>query len=212
MTYSNVVATLAALVAIGTGTVYAAAQLGKNEVHSRNIAPAAVKSSDLHKNAVTSPKIRNGAVRASDIAPGVLHNDIADVTGTATGGPVGPLNVNGDQPVPLNGTTTFTPQSGLVAAVGIEGQFTYAKSSAATSNCSVSVSLLINGEESNANASPDSTDSTTSIVVSEHSAAGPIGLTDPGAPISISAVARGNSNCSADTRLDKVVVRIAQIH
>ena len=212
LTYSNVVATLAALVALGTGTVYAAGQLGKNDVHSRNIAPGAVKLSDLHKNAVTSPKTRNGAVRASDIAPGVLHNDIADVTGTATGGPIGPLNVNGDQPVPLNGTTTFTPQAGQVAAVGIEGQFTYAKSSTGTGNCSVSVGLLINGEESTAFASPDSTSSTTSVVVTDHSAAGPIGLTDPGAPVVISAVASGNSNCSADTQLDRVVVRIAQIH
>jgi hypothetical protein len=212
MTYSNVVATLAVLIAAATGTVYAAAHLGKNAVHSRNIAPGAVKTSDLGKNAVTSPKIKNGTVNAVDVAPGVLPNDIADLTGTATGGPKTGLNTAGVEPVPLNGTTTFTPQAGRVSAVGIEAQFTNAKSASATNDCSPSMRLLINGQDSRANANPNSTASSTPVTVTAHSADGPIGLTNPGTPVTISVDTVGDPDCSADTRLDKVVVRIAQIH
>jgi len=212
MTYSNVVATLAVLVAAGTGTVYAAAHLGKNVVHSRNIAPGAVKTSDLGKNAVTSPKIRNGTVNAADIAPGVLPNDIADVIGTATGGPKTGLNTSTAEPVALDGTTTFTPRAGQVSAVGIEGQFTYAKSASATNDCSPALRLLLNGQDSRASANLNSTASTTPVTVTLHGADGPIGLTSPGTPVTIGVVTTGDPDCSAGTQLDRVVVRIAQIH
>ncbi len=38
LSYANVVATLALVLAIGGGTVYAASELGRNDVKSRNIA------------------------------------------------------------------------------------------------------------------------------------------------------------------------------
>ena len=47
LSYANVVATLALVLAIGGGTVYAALRLGKDAVRSKNIAAGAVKSSDL---------------------------------------------------------------------------------------------------------------------------------------------------------------------
>jgi hypothetical protein len=67
LTYANVVATLALVLAIGGGTVYAALQLGKNDVKSKNIAKGAVKTSDLHANAVTSPKLKDGTIAGDDI-------------------------------------------------------------------------------------------------------------------------------------------------
>jgi hypothetical protein len=212
LTYSNVVATLAVLIAACTGTVYAASVLGRNDVRSRNIAPGAVKTPDLGKNAVTSPKIRDGTIKAADVAAGVLPSDIADVTGTATGGPKSGLNVNGVSPLPLDGTTTFTPQPGRVSAVGLEAQYTYANSATGT-NCSPSVGLFINGKESQQGfANPDAASSTTPVTVTAHGAEGPVGLVDPGTPITITAVTVGDSECSADTQLDRVVVRIVQIH
>jgi hypothetical protein len=39
LSYANVTATLALVVAIGTGGAYAASQLGRNDVRSKNIAP-----------------------------------------------------------------------------------------------------------------------------------------------------------------------------
>jgi hypothetical protein len=210
LTFENVAATIALVLAIGGGTVYAASNLGKNDVKSPNIAPGAVKASDLGTNAVTSPKIRNGTIKAADIAGGVMHNDIPDVTGSATGGPVTGLNTTTPVTVPLTGTTTFTPQQGQVSALVLDGQFTYAKAGA--SNCAPRVGLLVNGQPTRAVAVPPGTTSTTPITGRGYDVDGPFGLIDPGTPITFSALAVGDSDCSAGTQLDKVVVGIVQIH
>src|SRR5436190_4822762 len=99
LTYANVVATLALLLVVGGGTVYAAIHLGKNSVKSKNIAKAAVKNSDLHADAVTSEKVKDGTITGgdlqdgtitgADIAAGVIPQIQADVTGSSTGGPQG---------------------------------------------------------------------------------------------------------------------------
>jgi hypothetical protein len=65
--YANLTATLALVVAVGTGAAYAAG-LGRNVVKSRNIAPRAVKSSDLGKRAVRTAKIAPRAVTGNRIA------------------------------------------------------------------------------------------------------------------------------------------------
>jgi hypothetical protein len=49
------------------------------------------------------------------------------------------------------------------------------------------------------------------VTVTVHSADGPIGLTNSGTPVTIGVVTVGDSDCSADTQLDKLVVRIVQI-
>lgn len=64
--YANVTATLALVVALGSGAY--AAGLGRNAVKSRNIAPRAVKTSDLAKGAVKRSKIARGAVSGDRIA------------------------------------------------------------------------------------------------------------------------------------------------
>jgi hypothetical protein len=200
---------MALVLAIGGGTVYAASQLGKNDVRTRNIAPGAVKKADLGKNAVTSPKVNNRTIRRADIAPGVIPNVVAKVTGSATGGPQPVPNTDTPNPVPLTGTTTFTPQPGTVAALALEAQFTMA--STGVDPCSAIVRLFVNGEPaSNATASPPSTSSTTPVTQSDHGADGPFGLVNPGTPITITAGTFAN-DCSPDTRLDRVEVRIVQI-
>ena len=136
----------------------------------------------------------------------------AQLIGTATGGPKTGLNTSSADPVALDGTTTFTPRAGQVSAVGIEGQFTYAKSAGAMNDCRPSLRLLFNGQQSRASANPNSTASTMPVTVTVHSADGPIGPTSPGTPVTIGVATMGDPDCSADTKLDRVVVRIAQIH
>lgn len=68
LTYANVVATLALVLALGGGSVYAASKLGKNVVKSKQIARGAVKGSDLGRNAVTGPKVKGGSIGATDLA------------------------------------------------------------------------------------------------------------------------------------------------
>lgn len=210
LTYANVVGTLALFVAIGGGTVYAALELGKNSVKSKNIAKGAVKTSDLGRKAVTSPKVKDGTIKAEDIAAGVIKLD-ADVTGSATAGPQGGINTNTTSPLPLSGTTSFTPSAGDVSAVAAEGRFTIATTSA-TESCNPGVNVLVNGEPSRIFVNPESgEDSTTPVEAFGRDAAGPYGLVDPGTPLNITAELFGDPECTAGSQLDRLEVRILQI-
>jgi hypothetical protein len=62
LTYANVVATLALVIAIGGASAFAASQLGKNTVGPKQI----------KKNAVTTAKIKNEAVTAAKVKKGTL--------------------------------------------------------------------------------------------------------------------------------------------
>ena len=67
LTYANLASTAALVVALGTGTAYAA-----NTVFSTDIVDGEVKSVDLATNAVNTGKIINGGVWAQDIKAGDL--------------------------------------------------------------------------------------------------------------------------------------------
>lgn len=71
LTYANVMATLAFFLALG-GVGYAATQLPKNSVHSKQIAKGAVKTAKLGKAAVTQAKIKAGAVGSAQIGSGAV--------------------------------------------------------------------------------------------------------------------------------------------
>jgi hypothetical protein len=80
VSYANVTATLALVVALGAGGAYAAG-LGRNAVKSKNIAPKAVKTSDLGRGAVKTTKIADGAVTGSKIArDSVTGASVAEAT------------------------------------------------------------------------------------------------------------------------------------
>jgi hypothetical protein len=214
LTYANVAATIALVLAVGGGTVYAASHLGKNDVKSRNLAPGAVKTSDLGKSAVTSPKIKNGTIKSVDITPGLIRNPTADVTGSATAGPQSGLNTNTTTPLVLNGTTTFTPQAGQISAITAEAQFTYASINSATP-CAPQVSLEVDGQRTRIFMTPNQDTAifpTTPTTENEYDADGPFGLVNPGTPQTITAQMRGDPGCTPDTRIDSVVVRIVQLH
>ena len=66
LTYSNVIATLAIFIALG-GISYAATNLSKNSVGTKQIKNNAVTAKKIKKNAVTSKKIKKNAVTTAKI-------------------------------------------------------------------------------------------------------------------------------------------------
>ena len=89
LTYANVIATLALVIAVGGGAAYAAntvfsadivdgevkaADIGANAVYSAEITDGQVKGADLGANAVTSGKIADGQVLSSDVKDFSLGN------------------------------------------------------------------------------------------------------------------------------------------
>lgn len=92
-TYSGVAATLALVVALGTGGAYAAAK-----IDGRTIKAGTVRTAQLGKNAVTSPKVKNGSLRAVDFKAGQLPAGAPGPAGpegpegpAGPAGPVGPV-------------------------------------------------------------------------------------------------------------------------
>jgi hypothetical protein len=71
----NAVAYLALLVAVTTGSAYAAEKVAAGSVTTKALAKNAVTSPKIKKNAVRSTDLKNGTVRAADLAPGLLPRD-----------------------------------------------------------------------------------------------------------------------------------------
>jgi hypothetical protein len=71
LTYANVLATLALIVAL-SGGAYAAVSIPKNSITTSQIAPNAVKRADIAQGAVNSAKVANRSLRAVDFAPNQL--------------------------------------------------------------------------------------------------------------------------------------------
>jgi hypothetical protein len=240
--YANVTATLALFLAIAGGTVYAASEIGKNDVKSKNIAKGAVKTSDLHSNAVTGEKLKDGTISGvdltdgsvsgadlqdgsvggadvqdggitgADIAAGVIPQITADVTGSATGGPQGSVNTATISPLPLSGKTTFTANDNEVVALAAEAQFTIATTNAANP-CQPAVFLSVDGGETRLFIDPiTGTNSTTLVQSHGYDADGPFGLLSPGTEHTITAQLRGDVDCTATSKLDTLKVSVVQIH
>lgn len=84
LSYANVTATLALLVAIGTGGAYAASKLPDRSVGEFQLRPGAVTAEKLRKNAVTAPKIKAEAIKQGKIANGSIT--AAKLTGGSVSG------------------------------------------------------------------------------------------------------------------------------
>jgi len=93
LTYANVVATIALLVAVGTGSAFALTITGSQikdstvttkdlkdlTVGSRDLATSAVTAAKLASNAVTAAKLATNAVSSAKIADGaIVSADLAD--------------------------------------------------------------------------------------------------------------------------------------
>jgi hypothetical protein len=211
MTYANVVATLALILALGGGTVYAAIKLGKNDVKSKNIARGQVKTSDLGTNAVKSLKVKDGAIQEVDLAAGIFDGIGIDVTGSATTPARGGLNTNTESPLPLTGDTTFTPAEGEVAAIAAEGKFTTAVTDPAEF-CSPDVRIFLDGQQTRLFIGPTGEQNTTTPETTVgRDADGPFGLLSPGEPLTVTATIEGDADCTPVARLDEFELRILQI-
>jgi len=230
-TYANVVATIALFLAVSGGVVYAATNLGKNSVKSKNIAAKAVKSRNLAKNAVkaknlgpnavTTAKIQKGAVTGgkvksaslgrANLAAGTLAGlQVAEIQAAAVPGLT--TEVTGGTPVPLTGTAAFTPAAGKSYELLTELKGTPTDADPADKfACSASVTILVNGVplsgagiwNKGGEAPPFNNEpfGTSSTA---------IGLQAAGQPQTLSALAFGNSHCSTATTgsLRAVVVEL----
>jgi hypothetical protein len=92
LSFANVMSVMAVFIALGGGA-YAAVQLEKNSVRSKQIKNGQVKTKDLAGDAVKSPKVANGSLIAEDFAAGQLPE-----------GEQGPPGEQGEQGLP--GTAT----------------------------------------------------------------------------------------------------------
>lgn len=72
LTYSNIIATLALVMAIGTGGAFAATKLAPKSVGAKQLRPGAVTASKIRKTAVTAPKIKGLAVKEGKLANGAV--------------------------------------------------------------------------------------------------------------------------------------------
>lgn len=72
LSYANVTATLALVIALGTGGAYAASKLPDKSVGEFQLRPGAVTAEKIRKNAVTAPKIKAEAIKQGKIAGGSI--------------------------------------------------------------------------------------------------------------------------------------------
>jgi len=113
LSYANVAATLALLIAVGGGSAYAASQ-----IRSRDIGRHAVTASKLAFNAVTASKVRNSALSGKDLRnESVTTSDVDNGTLRAQDFAPGqlPPGPKGDKGDPA--TSIF----GVVSAGGVLG-------------------------------------------------------------------------------------------
>jgi hypothetical protein len=85
-TYANVMATIAAFIALG-GASYAALRLPKNSVGTKQLKRNAVTTKKIKKEAVTGEEVKNGSLSASDFDQGQLPRGAE--------GPAGPQGDSG---------------------------------------------------------------------------------------------------------------------
>lgn len=205
VTYANVVATLALLLAVGGGTAYAANRL----IGGRQIARNAIDSKKVRDNSLTSADVRDGTLTAKDFERGVLLGsggdgangiDGSDGSNGAAGtpGPAGPAGRDGAGLVAFKefgavairgayawqsvGTFSWTQPAGTLEQIG--GYFEWPRSAASTcfNDLRLEYQIVVDGRELSydvGNGAPDNDDFRKAATFPNmtHSTADP---TDPG--------------------------------
>ena len=219
LTYANVMSSIAVFLILGGATAFAAKKIGSNEIKGNSITTGKIKknavtASKIKKNSIVTAKIKNlavtngkladGAVNFAKIAPGT------DVIASVTGGPV-PVNGTGTVGIPLSGTTSFTPQAGVVDLLSIEVKGNNLGRTGVES-CTPTVAPFVNGNEFEvaqglltvrAFAATADEPSGLRPVTSE---TGPLGLTSPGAAQTISAKLFGDPDCTPSSTISIAAV------
>lgn len=212
LTYANVISTLALFLALSGGVVWAASKIGANQLKANSVTTAkirknAVSRKKIKANAVSTEKLADGAVNFAKIAAGT------SLIGTATGGPV-PANGTATISIPLTGTTTFTPQAGIVDLLNIEVRGNLTASGAKA--CTPTVAPFVNGNEFEVAQglltvrafTPTADEPSGSRPVTSET--GPLGLTSPGATQTISAKLFGDEDCTAASTVS-VAIAVTQL-
>jgi hypothetical protein len=212
LSYANVVSTLALFLVLGGGVAYAA-----SNVRSGDIAPGAVRTSDIFKRAVTSGKLAIGAVRSNQIANGAVGS------GQIGAAAVKPSNLEfpvfyaaspkggsvpvtqGPDPYSLS-NDTWTQQPGEIDVVFGSAAATLAYDGSGAGSCRVFFEVNINGQQ--VGGGELSTDSTTPQRIEQSVGAQP--QVDPVAPRENRLTARTGSNgaCSSGSTVDSARFRV----
>jgi hypothetical protein len=111
LTYANVVATLALFIALGGASAFAATQLAKNSVGTKQI----------KNGAVTAAKVKSGSLLASNFAAGQIPAGTQGLKGEA--GKEGPRGLQGEpgkqgEPGATNVVTRWGPKRSLPTGAG----------------------------------------------------------------------------------------------
>lgn len=212
LTYANVASTIALFLVLGGGAAYAA-----NKIRSGNIAPGAVKTSDIFKRAVSSGKLAVGAVRSNQIADGAVGSK---QIGAAA---VSPSNLQfpvfyaaspkggsapvaqGPDPYPIS-DNAWTQQPGEIDVVFGSATATLAYDGSGAGACRVFLEVNLNGQQ--VGGGEVSTDSTAPKKVEQSVGAQP--QIDPAVPTEMRLSVRTASNgaCAPGSSIDATRFRV----
>jgi hypothetical protein len=215
LTYANVMSSIAVFLVLGGATAIAAKKISSNQLKFNSVTTGKIK-----KNAVTTTKIKNKAVTNQKLGDGAVNfAKIAtgtNVIATSTGS-LAATNGAGETPadIPLTGVTTFTPITGVVDQLNVEVRGNLAQTG--TEVCDVQVRPYVNGnpwrvsdgfiDVNTAGTSPPPFAPNGNPMGSE---TGPVGLTSPGVPITLSAKMFGESTCTGNSTVS-VVLAVTQL-
>jgi hypothetical protein len=212
LSYANVVSTLALFLALGGGVAYAA-----NKIKSGDIAPGAVRTSDVHKRAIVSGKLALGAVRTNQIADSAVGSKQIGAAAVAPSNlqfPVfyaaspsgGSAPVTGNlAPYPI-ANSSWTQNPGQIEVVFGAATATLAYDGSGSGSCEVFFEINLNGKQ--VGGGGVSTNSTTLQRVEQSVGAQP--QIDPLVPTTNQLTARTGSNgdCTADSTIDSTRFRV----
>jgi hypothetical protein len=237
LTFANVMSSIAVFLVLGGAAAFAASkkigsdQLKANAVTAGKIKKNAVASTKIRQSAITTAKVKNKAITAAKIAKGAVTNEklgegavnFAKIAGgtnliATASGSLGATNGTGTTPadIPLTGTTTFTPPAGVVDQLNVEVRGNLTRTG--TESCGVTVVPYVNGnpwEVSDGFVSVSSASSTPSTLAPNGfplgSETGPVGLTSPGAPVTLGAKLLGDATRCTSSSTVSVVLAVTQL-
>ncbi len=120
LTYANVMATAAMFVAVSGGAVYAATELGRNDVTAKNLAPKSVGSSELKKDAAKGGDVDEATLSR---VPSATEANSADRAGSASEASTSDLLDGFDANSLVRtaaGSTANAPETGTAATATIQ--------------------------------------------------------------------------------------------